>query len=64
MLSTIARAAILAGVLAACLAGCGKEEPAAKTKAEYQAEAAQQIDEGNFLSELDSLEESIGQDVE
>ena len=42
MFATIARVTILAGILATCFAGCRKQQPQAKTKADYEAEATRQ----------------------
>jgi len=64
MLAKIAATVILAGALTVPLSGCKKQEPSDKTGADYKAEARRQIDGDNFLSELDSLEESIGRDIE
>jgi hypothetical protein len=63
MLSTLFRTVVLVAVGVLCLPGCRKEEPAAKTMAEYETEARQEIGKDNFLSELDAIEKSVEEDI-
>ena len=61
---------ILTAMVVFCVSGCKKDsdqsdtgQQSVKTAAEYEAEAKEQINKENMVSELDELEKSLEQEI-